>query len=661
MSRNHSKTNAIKFPVAERIPLPEPQIDPEQLKNLTKVGGIIPELNWPPKFCFSTLKQGCYRISYKPNNNRTHFHGTLRVDRGEDQVAISGDLYKHWSHFNWQTGIKPQKIFALAPSRLRNIENLTPVFAPSIPIFSRKQYYSYLKITDIKTNWWNCDLQLTMEEHVYNSTTESFTLDRTVKAVLAKQTGLSNKYSGTLQTSSGTVLGSFSITWVSRYFRTAKLEVDTIEGAVAPQSVAVAGQTHSFRSIFKTAGWDLKVKYDQTNIPNTYTGGSVNWTSAQMHQAMFDTRKPSANLDREWLLHLLVVPENMGSGRGIMYDQIGANREGVASFSNDGYPSPNSNWGTAEGQLQRDVPAAFLRSASHEVGHGFNMMHQSSIGLGETGTDATVMTTSPGVASFVTSNGGTFPDDIEFRFNAHVRHHLIHFPDIIVRPGGASWAAGHTTTVPETDQERYWYQPDELQLDFESEQQNIKLGEPLNLKVKLQNKTAYTIIVPECISPEYLYSSIAVINTVGERTPMPALVLKPDSAELYDLEKDASKEAEVTVFWSSKGFAFQQPGKHNVGLQILWNIDGVPFGITATTNVWVDAPVSNADNEIASLLLDDEVGCWTMLGGADHLHDANSRITNAIEAHPQHEACIQMSKLAKNIKATNKRKSGKAA
>ncbi len=645
MSGIHPNNNRIKFPVAEPIPLPEPQIDPAELEVINRT---IPRFKPERRFCFSNLKQGCYQISYKPNN-RSHFHGTLRVDRGEDQVAISGDLYKHWHRFNWQVGIKPTIKPVLALSRLNRLEYFAPVLNRTIPIYSRKLYYSYLKVTQVRTSRRKCNLILTMEEHVYNSSTESFRFKHTVKAVLSRQGGLSNKYSGTLRSTSGAVLGSFSITWVSKYFRAAKLEVDTIQGAVAPQSVSVNGQTHSFRSIFKKAGWDLYVKYDQTNIPNTYTGGSVNWTNSQMHDAMLNTRRANANLDKEWLLHLLVVPENMGSGRGVMYDQIGANREGVASFSNDGYPGPNPNWGTAKDKKQRDVPSAFLRSASHEVGHGFNMMHQSLTWMGETGTDATVMTTSPGVASFVTANGGTFPDDIEFRFNAHVRHHLNHFPDIIVRPGGARWAAGHSTTVPEADLDRYWYESDELQLSVESKKMNIKLGEPLDLKLKLENKAGYIITVPEFISPEYLYSHITVINSAGERKPMPTFVMKTDSGDLSDLEVDGIKEAKTTVFWSSKGFAFNQAGKHTIEVQILWNIDGMPFGISSTLDVWVDAPVVNSDNEVASLLLDDEVGTWVMLGGAGHLDDATSRIAATVKAHPKHSACKHMIKLMKKL------------
>ena len=116
-----------------------------------------------------------------------------------------------------------------------------------------------------------------------------------------------------------------------------------------------------------------------------------------------------------------------------MYDTIGVPREGVASFCDDGYPSSqSSSFGTAANKKQRDVPRAFLRSACHEVGHGFNQIHQEQ----EAGADNSIMTTTPSVADVLGGPPGVFPDDINLAFNEHVRHHLVHFPDPRCGPAG---------------------------------------------------------------------------------------------------------------------------------------------------------------------------------------------------------------------------------
>jgi hypothetical protein len=89
-----------------------------------------------------------------------------------------------------------------------------------------------------------------------------------------------------------------------------------------------------------------------------------------------------------------------------MFDSINVPREGVASFSDDGYPSGQSaNFGTAANKKQREVPRAFLRSAAHELTHGFNQIHQENEG----GADNSIMTTTPSVADSLAAHGGTFP------------------------------------------------------------------------------------------------------------------------------------------------------------------------------------------------------------------------------------------------------------
>src|SRR5207249_11065088 len=129
----------------------------------------------------------------------------------------------------------------------------------------------------------------------------------------------------------------------------------------------------------------------------------------------------------------------------------------------DGYPSSDSlNFGAAANQQQRNVPRAFLRSVCHELGHGFNQIHQEQEG----GADNSIMTTTPSVADALggpfTGEPGVFPTEIALRFNDHVRHHLVHFPDIVVRPGGMTFGTGHSSTVPQAD--RYYFAKSQLDL-----------------------------------------------------------------------------------------------------------------------------------------------------------------------------------------------------
>jgi hypothetical protein len=506
-----------------------------------------------------------------------------------------------------------------------------------IPIYPRNRYYSYLKVTNIQRpptlTLGPCRLTLTAQEYVYtqppagsfNGTFPAAPGTRTVSIVLQQKPappGFTSSYFEGKLYENGVDQGKFTMGWVSKYFRRATLEVDVLTGAVAP--VAVGGE--DIRGVFGKAGWDLNVIYDQTGVP-VPAGVNANacWSSADLHALMTTVRSPATNLDTEWRMHLLVVPAAMGCGRGVMYDTIGVPREGVASFSDDGYPtSQSANFGTAANKKQRDVPRAFLRSACHEVGHGFNQIHQEQ----EAGADNSIMTTTPSVADVLggptTGAPGVFPDQINLAFNEHVRHHLVHFPDPVVRPGGMTFGTGHGSSVPEAD--RYYFDPDELALELQVGESQIELGEPLELRWTVTNTSRRPLPVPADISIEAQHAFITVTDFRGRSKLMPSFVIQTDNNKIEPLDPDGQREAKARVFWSSRGFAFEEPGKYSVEVRIVWTAEGTPFGVRAATEIWVNYPQTAAANEAAATLLHPEVGKYVCLGGGDHLVEAVSRI-----------------------------------
>lgn len=582
---------------------------------------------WPPKLCFLNLREGCYRINFTPGPAwpfpvlfQTYYHGTMRVNRSGGQLTVSGDLYRF------------RRIPVIDPTP----DPFFPLVWPlGIPIYSRSRYYSYLRITNVKQSpifsFGPCQLTLTAEEHVYTqpsagSFNGTFALARTVTIVLEPKPappGFSSSYFEGRLVEGGVDRGTFTMGWVSSYFRRATLEIDTLAGAVAPAAVG----TEDFRTVFATAGWDLRVVYNEVNVPVPTGVTPTNcWSNANLHNLMTTVRNPATNLDAEWRMHLIVVPAQLGCARGVMYDQISVPREGVASFSDDGYPSGEcATFGTAANQQQRDIPRAFLRSASHEVGHGFNQIHQEQEG----GADNSIMTTTPSVCGVLggptTGDPGVFPDDIALRFNDHVRHHLIHFPDIVVRPGGMTFGSGHNSTVPEAD--RYYFPAEQLELLLNPAFTQIELGEPLPLAWELINHANDPIPVPTDLRTEAYHSLITVTNPQGTAKLMPSFVIQTEQATIQPLEPGGTRSAETRVFWSTHGFAFEMPGKHTVELRVTWTYQGAPVGVRARTDVWVNFPLATADNDAAAVLLDPQVGMYVALGGgATHLTDAVARL-----------------------------------
>ncbi len=324
-------------PIAGPIPNPEDPGHPPQ-PQLPPV--LPPPVPVPPHLCIINLPEGCYRITHTPAGQLGIYQGTLRVDKAGGKTVVSGDLY-------WRPP------FLLPPHG--PVQPPFPTFPKlfGIPIYARNRYHSYLKVTGIKTSpvfgGGPCQLTLTVEQYNYTQPpagsfngTFPAVPSRTVSLVLKPQAapaGFGGSYFGGSLFEGGVDKGAFTMGWVSKFFRTANIEIDTLTGSVAPQAVPAlsGGGTEDIKSTFATAGWDVNVKYDQTNVPvPAGVTATACWSDADLHALMVSVRKPTTNLDTEWHLHVLVVPAQLGCGRGVMYDQIGVPREGVAIFSDDG-------------------------------------------------------------------------------------------------------------------------------------------------------------------------------------------------------------------------------------------------------------------------------------------------------------------------------------
>lgn len=77
------------------------------------------------------------------------------------------------------------------------------------------------------------------------------------------------------------------------------------------------------------------------------------------------------------------------------------------------------------------------------------------------------------------------------------------------------------------------------------------------------------------------------------------------------LASGKSQSAEASLFWSRNGFAFDQPGRSEVNVILIWEDNGVFFGVDSSCEVWVNYPVTERDNEIAALMMQEDVllGC----------------------------------------------------
>jgi hypothetical protein len=339
---------------------------------------------------------------------------------------------------------------------------------------------------------------------------------------------------------------------------------------------------------------------------------------------MLTARDPAVNLDREWRVHMLVVPARLGCDRGIMYDFLGAPREGCVTYSDDGYPAAESaHFGSATDMRQRDVPRAYLRSAIHEITHTFNQIHQELEG----GRDNSIMTSTPAVADVLAGLGtgapGVFPDQIDLAMNPVVRNHLVHMPDPIVRPGGWPFNSWRQAGFPQATNRA----GAGLRLTVAGPRAGIVLGSPVELAWTLTNDSGRTVVTPGDITLEGPFTSLWIVDDQEHERPYTPVVAICESAVLGDLADGASVTAAHRLFWGADGFAFPGPGRYRVVLAVRWVAGGEPVTVGSEWALTVTEPATTADREAAELALDPEVGLWVALGGdAYHLGEATKRL-----------------------------------
>jgi len=642
-----------EVPIAGRVTIDE-----------AEPGAVGPPL--PPAFprlklCGRVLRGGCYAMTFRPTFSLVSFEGTLRVDRaapdaGPDNIIVSGDLYKkplilppdpNPSAGPAQPGqdqpTVPTSVAAAASTPTGDLVLPPLPFFPSIPIFRRDRYHSYLRVTSLTAPFavptrQPCTATLVVEQFDYTQPPTGIfkgsfpaTPSRTVTINLTQITTLpfgGPRFEGSW-IQDGVDRGVVTLTWVSNFFRRATVEIDTLTGAVAPQPVPDGtGGTEFFDTIYARAGWQLSVVTDQTNMPVPAGVTPTNcWSSGNLHNLMATNRNPATNLDAEWRIHLVVVPAKLGCSRGVMYDSIDVPREGCASFSDDGYPTgDSSNFGVAANQKQRDIARAYLRSATHEITHTFNQIHQEI----ETTADNSIMTTTPSVADVLggptTGAPGVFPDQINLGMNNTVRNHLVHMPDPVIRPGGWPFNSWFGSGVPQAG-DRHQFDPSELKLTVTGPADAVVLGQPFDLSWTLTNSGGGALIVPNDVSLEGLFTSMWITDPDGRQRPFRPYVIICDTVKLAELTPGASLAATHQAFWSSDGFAFPRPGHYRVRAAVNWSAGGIPVGVQDEIEVFIDFPVSAEDNDGAGLVMNTAVGKWVALGGeAYHLDEACRRL-----------------------------------
>lgn len=618
---------------------------------------LIDWLQW--RFCNTRLREGCYRITYRPKGSPwwgNSFVGTVRIEDIAGGYRISGDLYRRGPFFRVPWQVPTGGLFELDDADEDRDGGV-------IPIYPRKRYNSYLKGTGARTfavvrKHERCPITLNFDQFDYTHPATGFSgtfpnsATRSIRYELTSSG--SDAYSGTAYDGT-TELGTVSMKWVSGSFRRANVEMRRLTGAEHPPDVG----SENLQTVFDTAGWDVTVTKVAAAIskPASLAGQSATdcWSTSNLHRLMESVPGyDPAVLDSQWKAYLLAVPAELGCSRGVMFDSSGdlndIKREGAATFSHDGFPaSHSSNFGAAEDELMKDHPRGFLRSAAHEVGHTFNQIHQSFEG----GNDNSIMTVTPSVANVLAAGAQTFPDDIDLAFNATVRRHLIHLPDPAVRPGAMGFF-GAAINAPEADDVVFL---DDVEVTVVADSESARLGEPISVAWTMANTSDDAIPVPSRITAQSLAARISIVDPRGNVTFIRPVDIEVCSGNpITSLDAGEELGAEAIVFYGTDGFAFTEPGRHVVAVTVLWEVAGVHMSSSGSTDLWVAYPLTDNDNQIASLLLDPAVGEAVALGEPAMSPGSAERIEEATRIQSGHPACAKLSRMGLTPESTAAKK-----
>ena len=289
------------------------------------------------------------------------------------------------------------------------------------------------------------------------------------------------------------------------------------------------------------------------------------------------------------------------------------------------------------------------------IGHGFNQLHPPDEGRAN---DNSIMTQSGGVRTVIENAGGTYPDDINFAFNAHNRHHLIHAPDVVVRPGGEDFQFGHDGNfAPEAQDDA---KERGVGLRVVVSDGRLKLGQPLVVKVEVVNGGAKPVAVPAIFGTKLHNVSIVVRRAGREERRLRSFVMICHEELYRDLAPGKAITWEEVVYWDRNGVVFPDPGPYTVSVEARWFESGQPLVAESSSDVWVDYPLNEKENAVAAALLNDEVGKYVALGGnAVHLKRAVARIAEAKKAEPKHPALRWIAQIDEYGRAIKKKRSAR--
>ena len=599
-----------------------------------------------PRSCSLQTLDGSWLLTIEaqiPNVFSPQVRGPMRIEVGSNVLRVSGDIYvQRRFTFPPPTEIeRPSFIPIPDPGPLP--DPIDPLVSPagavgdgapgttSYPSFPKGQYSWYFRSTGVTYSTVTGQLNFSLVRHLWDKTSQEFSGTDTGRMTLTCKRSIVTRF-GTPATMTGTLsiggnMMTVRATKTSDFYRGCRIEVDVMTNRTFPASATIgSGATADLRSVYGTAGWDVTFAVDEINVPE-----DASLTNAELNTLLSGhAAAPPGETWRLWLF----VGSSQGGLFGIMFDDDTVPREGAAGFADATLGGDSVILPSARNRPLDEVPAAFLRTLVHEAGHAFNLFHpKHDTHAPPIGTQ--IMNQTGDVIGFATTTN-QYPNNASFLFSSHDRDSLIHSPDPQVRPGWKNFGWGHgslSAGLPAPVDASGLVAADDadgldLVLNLPGQ---IFVGEYVTASVRLTNTGDASRDVTTRLNLAEGDLRLLRVDPNGAVDQVRDIVVACGPRPMMTLAPGGSVEAQLQVYFTSAGFTFATPGRH----QVLAELEVDPFTSVRSAAITVDVRPAATETEldIAAATLDTGVGRAIALG--DFGSDGNARqlLTSVAESH----------------------------
>jgi hypothetical protein len=402
----------------------------------------------------------------------------------------------------------------------------------------------------------------------------------------------------------------------SIYFRTVDFEQDWERGITPLVSYNTGSlpsggpaRVLSVASSYGESGLEFRVSTAANETDNSGAGPDSKWGDAELHDAMIRHFSQWADVP-QWKVWLFAAMDHeIGPGLyGIMFDQLGKQRQGCATFH-------RGIGGTTADKLRLQ-----LYTYVHELGHCFNLLHSWQKSFA-----SPPQPNRPDSLSYMNYPWG-YPDGaaafwnrFAFSFDALELRHLRHgFRNNVVMGANDFIVGSGLTSI--TDPQAYAAPVEDnspLQLTLKATKETYQYGDAIEIEVKLSNNGSREIPVIADINPRFGFVQLGIRTPNGlinDYKPMMQYCIIPNITKLTS-ERPALYESVYIGYSKLQGSVFNQAGEYYVrgiyndldGSQVVSNI--LPIRVTA--------PMNSKEQKVAELLTGNQQAALIHLLGSD--------------------------------------------